>query len=73
MAVKKMTRLIVKIAGNRRHINVPSGRANALHAFLRSKNVRSAPPEPAFTGFDNIELAPDNDVGSVQLLLDAWK
>lgn len=73
MAVHKIAHLSVKSEGNRRYINVPAGRANELHTYLRSKNVRSAPPEPAFTGFDNIELATDIDVGSVQLLLDAWR
>ena len=72
MTVRKTARLSVQIDGRRRYINVPAGRANELHAYLRSKNVRSAPPEPAFTGFDNIELASDIDVGSVQILLDAW-
>jgi hypothetical protein len=58
--------------GKRRYISVPAGRALELHNYLRSNRVRSAPPEPAFTGFDRIELASDVDVGSVQSLLDTW-
>ena len=52
--------------------SVPSGLAMDLHNYLRSNRVRSAPPEPAFTGFDSIELANDIDVHRVQTLLDAW-
>ena len=48
-------------------------RANDLHNYLRSNRVRSAPPEPAFTGVDSIELAKDIDIGGVQELLNAWK
>ena len=72
MATRKSAPLSVQIDGKRRFISVPAGRANELHTYLRSKNVRSAPPEPAFTGFDNIELAMDIDVGGVQHLLDDW-
>ena len=64
--------LSVELDGKRRFISVPAGCSNVLHIYLRSKNVRSSPPEPAFTGFDNIELANDIDVGGVQQLLDAW-
>ncbi|MCI0638783.1 MAG: hypothetical protein L0Y72_09760 [Gemmataceae bacterium] len=65
--------LSVTTEGKRRYISVPAGRSKELHEYLRSKRVRSAPPEPAFTGFDNIELATDIDVGGVQALLTAWK
>jgi len=68
----KKLELHVELNGTRRFISVPAGRANELHAYLRSKNVRSAPPEPAFTGFDNIELATDIDVPAVQALLNAF-
>jgi hypothetical protein len=72
MAKQKRVSLRVQVDGARRYISVPSDRAMDLHHYLRSYRVRSAPPEPAFTGFDNIELAKDIDVGAVQTLLDAW-
>ena len=72
MARQKKATLCVQLAGKRRYISVPAGRANELHSYLRSKNVRSAPPEPAFTGYDYIELATDIDVGGVQAILDDW-
>jgi hypothetical protein len=73
MAKRKKNVLCVQSEGKRHFISVPSGRANDLHNYLRSNRVRSAPPEPAFTGVDSIELAKDIDVGGVQELLDAWK
>ena len=72
MAVRKKASLCVELTGKRRYISVPAGRAKDLHYYLRSKHVRSAPPEPAFTGFDNIELAADIAVVGVQALLDDW-
>ena len=72
MAKTKQARLSVEIDGRRRYISVPVGRAKELHDYLRGNSVRSAPPEPAFTGFDNIELAQDSDVGSVQALLNKF-
>jgi hypothetical protein len=73
MTKPKKERLHVETAGKRHYITVPENRAADLHAFLRSNHVRSAPPEPSFTGFDSIELAPDMDVESVQALLNNWK
>jgi hypothetical protein len=72
MAKQKKGSLRVQAQGKRRYISVPAGRAFALHNYLRTNRVRSAPPEPAFTGFDSIELANDSDVGGVQTLLNAW-
>ena len=72
MAKQKTVALSVQIDGKRRYISVPAGRANDLHTYLRSKNVRSSPPEPAYSGVDYIELAPDIDVGTVQALLNNW-
>lgn len=72
MAKQSRVSLRVQADGHRRYISVPSGRAMDLHNYLRSNRVRSAPPEPAFTGFDSIELANDIDVGAVQTLLGAW-
>lgn len=72
MAKSRKVSLLVELDGKRRYINVPAGRAKDLHLYLRSKYVRSAPPEPAFTGFDNIELAADIDVHGVQAILDDW-
>ena len=69
---KKKVALRIQVDGMRRFISVPAGRAIALHDYLRSNRVRSAPPEPAFTGFDYIELAKDSDFGGVQTLLNAW-
>ncbi len=73
MAKKKKSPLLVQAEGNRRYISVPTERAGDLHEYLRSNRVRSAPPEPAFTGFDSIELAKGIDVEGVQALLNAWK
>ena len=72
MAEQKTSTLLVEADGKRRYINVPADRAKELHEYLRINRVRSAPPEPAFTGFDSIELANDIDVGGVQTLLNAW-
>jgi hypothetical protein len=72
MAKEKRVSLREQADGTRRFNSVPSGRAMDLHHSLRSNRVRSAPPEPAFTGFDSIELANDIDVGAIQTLLDAW-
>jgi hypothetical protein len=72
MVRKRKTGLCVEAYGKRRYISVPQGRAKELHAYLRSNKVRSAPPEPAYTGFDSIELANDIDVVGVQTLLNAW-
>ena len=72
MAKQKKISLRVQTDGRRRYISVPAGRALDLHNYLRSNRVRSAPPEPAYTGFDSIELAHDIDVGGVQTLLSAW-
>lgn len=68
----KVQKLRVEEDGKRCYISVPSGRAGDLHVYLRSNRVFSAPPEPAFTGTDNIELPRGVDVASVQTLLDAW-
>jgi len=72
MAKHAKVSLRVQTDGERRYISVPAGCAMDLHNYLRSNRVRSAPPEPAFTGFDSIELANDIDVRRVQTLLDAW-
>jgi hypothetical protein len=72
MAKQKKGKLLVRGDGARRYITVPVGRANALHTYLRGHKVSSAPPEPAFTGFDSIELAKGIDVAGVQTLLNAW-
>jgi hypothetical protein len=69
----RQKKLSVQADGKRRYISVPAGRAIDLHNYLRTHRVRSAPPEPAYTGFDSIELANDIDVGGVQALLNAWK
>ena len=72
MAKQQKAALRVQAEGKRHYISVPAGRAMDLHNFLRSKRVLSAPPEPAFTGFDSIELANSVDVDGVQALLNAW-
>ena len=64
--------LRVDATGKRRSISVPVALARDLHNFLRLNRVRSAPPEPSYTGFDNIELAYDIDVDGVQTLLNSW-
>jgi hypothetical protein len=65
-------RLQVSIAGKRHYISVPADHARALHHYLRGQRVQSAPPEPASTGFDNIELPAKTDVAAVQKVLDSW-
>jgi hypothetical protein len=65
-------RLQVSTAGKRHYISVPADYAGALHDYLRNHQVRSSPPEPDSTGFDNIELHATIDVTAVQRLLDKW-
>ena len=72
VAKQKRPALRVAADGKRRYISVPVASAKDLHDYLRSKKVRSAPPEPAWTGFDNIELAPDIDMVGVQALLNQF-
>lgn len=69
---KKAKPLAVQADGKRRFISVPSAQAQELHKYLRSNRVRSSPPEPAYTGFDSIELEKDSDIDSIQTLLNAW-
>lgn len=64
--------LSVNEDGKRRFITVPCERANDLHLYLRSNRVHSEPPQPAYTGFDYIELGKGTNADSVQALLDAW-
>ena len=73
MAKQRKVVLCVAADGKRRYISVPTERAKDLHDYLRNNKVRSAPPEPAYTGVDAIELGKDVDVGGVQALLNAWK
>jgi len=73
MSKKKQPALNVQCDGHRRFISVPAGRAQELRDYLRNNHVRSAHPEPVFTGFDSIELDNDIDIGGVQALLNAWK
>jgi hypothetical protein len=68
----RQKRLHVQADGKRHYINVPAGRALDLHNFLRTHRVRSAPPQPSFTGFDSIELTNGVDFGRIQALLNAW-
>ncbi len=72
MAVSQSAKLTVRVSGTRLYIEVPSGKANALHTYLRSKSVQSSPPEPYMDGIDNIELAKFVDVKAVQTMLDHW-
>jgi hypothetical protein len=65
-------KLHVEEDGKRRYISVPSKRSGDLHAYLRSHRIFSAPPEPAYTGTDYVELPRGVDADSVQTLLDAW-
>jgi hypothetical protein len=68
----KRKKLKVLTAGKRCHISVPSGQANVLLAYLRTHRVRCAPPEPESSNLDNIELAGDTNVASVQAILNQW-
>jgi hypothetical protein len=69
----RKSKLSVESEGKRRYISVPAGLSQQLHRYLRNNRVQCAPPEPAFTGVDNIELRPNSDVAGVQVLLDAWQ
>jgi hypothetical protein len=73
MIKHKKGKLKVEINGQLRYISVPASQANKLHAYLRAHHVLSAPPEPAFTGYDSIQLAKDCDSDGVQNLLNAWE
>ncbi len=73
MIKQKKGKLKVEVNGQQRFISVPAGQANKLHAYLRSHHVLSAPPEPAFTGYDSIQLAKDCNPEGVQVLLNAWE
>ena len=65
-------RLQVSTAGKRHFISVPDNYAGALHDYLRAHRVQSSPPEPYSTGFDNVELSAQTDVGAVLKLPDNW-
>jgi hypothetical protein len=73
MIKQKKGKLLVEAEGKRLFISVPAGLSNDLHLYLRENRVQSAPPEPAFTGFDNIELRKGSDAEGVQALLNAWR
>ena len=73
MGKKTPSALNVQCDGKRRFICVPAERAPELHAYLRNNHVRSAFPEPVFTGFDSIQLGDNIDPANVQALLNAWK
>jgi hypothetical protein len=72
MAKQKNLALCVESDGKRRYIRVPEGSAKELHNYLRGNRVRSSPPEPAYTGFDFIELPANVDVAGVQALLNEF-
>ena len=74
-SAKKRSRHKLRVEGDesRRFIRVPVSESSALHAYLRGRRVRSAPPQPYFSDFDCIQLLPGNDVKHVQSLLDAWR
>lgn len=65
--------LRIRVDGNRRFIQVPTGIAKDLHQYLRSCRVHSAPPQPYLSDADCIELNPTIDVPAVQALLDVWQ
>ena len=73
MSKQKKGALCVEANGNCRFISVPASRALELHHHLRSNHVRCAPPEPAYTGFDRIELAKEVNADQVQGLLNEWR
>jgi hypothetical protein len=72
MTKHKKPRLRVEGDDKRHFISVPQGLASDLHTYLRDNRVQSAPPEPAYTGFDFIELPKTADVAAVQALLNDW-
>lgn len=72
MTQQKKSVLCVQTDGRRHYISVPEGSAKDLHLYLRNNRVRSSPPEPAYTGFDSIELGANVDVAAVQALLNEF-
>ena len=66
MAAKKSAKLKVEVSGNRHYIHVPSGKATALHSYLRAHGIPSAPPEPCSTLVDSIELGRGTDAKAIQ-------
>ncbi len=73
MSKPKKKLLCVEASGSTCFINISQSSAQELHLYLRSHGVRSAPPEPSYTGFDRIELGKGVDPQQVQRLLDAWR
>lgn len=72
-AVKAIRRLRVEADQARRFIRVPIGISHELHQYLRSRRVRSSPPQPYFSDVDCIELDRSIDVEGVQAMLDTWR
>jgi hypothetical protein len=72
MANERNGRLKLLVEGKRRSITVPSARAAALHAYLRSHSVIASPPVPSFTGFDTIEIAEGRETTAIDGLLKSW-
>ena len=64
--------LSVRTTSSGLFIEVPTGKANALNAYLRLNSIQTSPPAPYMTGTESIELAKLTDVKSVQKLLKLW-
>ncbi len=72
MAGKRKSKLRVITAGNQHYIQVVSGDANALVAYLRGAGFQVGPPGPCDDTSDTISLMGRVDVGAIQTLLDQW-
>ena len=72
MSSKRAVRLKVVVAGTSHYIRVHSGRAAALHSYLRARGVPSSPPQPSSQDVDSIELGRGLDIKAVQAILDSW-
>jgi hypothetical protein len=64
--------LFVRASSTGFFIEVPSAKANALNAYLRSNSIGTSPPAPYMSGTDSIELDKLTNVSSVQKLLKLW-
>ncbi len=72
MHTKQSDKLTVSASGKTLLIEVPSGRAEALLRYLRSRGVSTSPPSPYRSGTDTIVLGRGMKAQAVQILLDQW-
>jgi hypothetical protein len=59
--------------GNRHHVSVEAGRADALREHLRSHGIRAGPAERLVGKYVSFELAGDIDPEAVETILGQWE